>query len=512
MAQPPWGNQLPGLADDQVGTSDLPENQYPWNQPSGSQLQPPIDTNSRPHSMQMRPGAIDQNCDQFSGLHAVPSPASVESTFPQPARFLSSSASFNGNMVMPPASTSPQSVTNTWNMVSPQQPPQGNDLPPISPASSFVPVYHGHPTPHIHEQHALPEAVGESLDPEGEQVHDLDSCDTENFAPLCEFSRPCQMSPSPDGVHFRKIVSHLFGRNKASTKLFPDSVWVYYCRKHYQRARYRAEQWPFNQCELLMQSLDRMEQWGHVLCFELRLRRREALRADGQGERPAPTGLLGNGRRHPTAITAPVPEWLQREVGTGKSFDEIRNIVERIRTHLTKIKNEEDSKKLRRTKPNGGATLSKDDRKLAQNAAYHERNSLVRFPDIEILPTFDPLVIEEARQRSSQKKRAKKGGSEKSHEQEHTNGSEEYSEDDEEIFEDGAAASGQGVAKALSWSLVFPLKEPSKSPSTRKRDKRPANANPITHGHLNFGAWWRSISWIEKVTQRSSIISTVNVR
>lgn len=363
----------------------------------------------------------------------------------------------------------PQSVTNTWNMVSPQQPPQGNDLPPISPASSFVPVYHGHPTPHIHEQHALPEAVGESLDPEGEQIHDLDSCDTENFAPLCEFSRPCQMSPSPDGVHFRKIVSHLFGRNKASTKLFPDSVWVYYCRKHYQRARYRAEQWPFNQCELLMQSLDRMEQWGHVLCFELRLRRREALRADGQGERPAPTGLLGNGRRHPTAITAPVPEWLQREVGTGKSFDEIRNIVERIRTHLTKIKNEEDSKKLRRTKPNGGAALSKDDKKLAQNAAYHERNSLVRFPDIEILPTFDPLVIEEARQRSSRKKRAKKGGSEKSHEQEHTNGSEEYSEDDEEIFEDDAAASGQGRRKGAKLVTRVSAKGAIKKPLDKKK-------------------------------------------
>jgi hypothetical protein len=239
-------------------------------------------------------------------------------------------------------------------------------------------------------------------------------------------------------VHFRKIVSHLFGRNKASTKLFPDYVWVYYCRKHYQRARYRAEQWPFSQCELLLQSLDRMEEWGKVLFFELRLRRREALRADGQGERPTPTGLLRNGRRHPTPITAPVPEWLQREVGTEKSFYDIRQIVHRIRSYLTRLKREEDHKKITRGKPSGAATLSKDSKKLAHNAAYREKNSLVRFPDIEILPTFHPRVLEEARQRASEKKRGNKDGSDGTNEQEEPNVQEEYSEDEGEDIKENS--------------------------------------------------------------------------
>jgi hypothetical protein len=151
-----------------------------------------------------------------------------------------------------------------------------------------------------------------------------------------------------------------------------------------------------------------MESWGYVLNFELRLRRREALRNDGQGEKPTPTGLLRNGRRHPTAITAPVPEWLRREVGTNKSFAEIREIVKRIRSYLTRLQEEEDSKKQQQSKQNGTVSFSKDEKKVAHNAAGRERNSLVRFPDIEILPTFHPDVMEDARRRAAEKKRGVK--------------------------------------------------------------------------------------------------------
>jgi hypothetical protein len=171
-----------------------------------------------------------------------------------------------------------------------------------------------------------------------------------------------------------------------------------------------VEQWPFNQCELLLQSLDRMEAWGSVLSFELRLRQREALRIDGQ--EPTPAGILRNGRRHPTAITAPVPEWLHREIGTNKSFDKIRDIVKHIRAYLTRLQEQEDPKKQQHARPNHrGMTLSKDKKKATHNAAYRERNSLVRFPDIEILlPTFHPNVLEDARRRSAKKNRAIKEG------------------------------------------------------------------------------------------------------
>ncbi|EPS27064.1 hypothetical protein PDE_02005 [Penicillium oxalicum 114-2] len=245
------------------------------------------------------------------------------------------------------------------------------------------------------------------------------------FTPICEFSQPCRMGPSPDGVHFRKVVSHLFGRNKASTKLFPESVWIFYCRKHYQRARYRAEQWPFNQCELLLQSLDRMERWGYVRSFELRLRRREAMRTDGQADRPGPSGLLGSGRRHPTAFTAPshtpqnqpekdemaptrvlasgrrrpialiapVPEWLQREVGINKIFDDIRHLVGQIREYLSNFREYET-----RLKQAQGVS----DARLSASPYHERRTTAVRFPDIEILPTFYPSAIEHPQRRSSQ--------------------------------------------------------------------------------------------------------------
>jgi hypothetical protein len=212
-----------------------------------------------------------------------------------------------------------------------------------------------------------------------------------------------------------------------------------------------------------------MEEWGNVLFFELRLRRREALRADGQGERPTTTGLLRNGRRHPTAITAPVPEWLQREVGTEKSFNDIRHIVKRIRAYLTRLKQEEDSKKIARAKPSSAAALSKDDKKIAQNAAYRERNSLVRFPDIEILPTFHPRVLEEARQRSSQKKRGNKDGSEGATEQEELKEREEYSEDDGGDFEENAETSGQGRRKTLKLVTRVSSKGAIKKPAGKKR-------------------------------------------
>lgn len=451
MCQPPWQGQLPGVLDSEIGTSDFPNKDFPWNQEPAVPPTEPVDGHAHLQPMVMDREMTGQGHENSSDNHATIATEAVQSSSPHSQRDLPVTPNhIDGNVVMPPGCW-------IWQPMGLSQ----NKLPPISslgfgqylsdtwnsPASQLPPFPYGgqpasSPTPSdvaelerlggcVHEK-SLPETASESLEPRPEETKDHD-CEAHDFVPLCEFSRPCKMSPSPDGVHFRKIVSHLFGRNKASTKLFPDYVWVYYCRKHYQRARYRAEQWPFNQCELLMQSLDRMEEWGKVLFFELRLRRREALRADGLGERPTPTGLLRNGRRHPTAITAPVPEWLQREVGTEKSFYDIRSIVRRIRSYLARLKREEDRKKVARGKPSGDATLSKDAKKVAHNAAYRERNSLVRFPDIEILPTFHPRVLEEARMRASQKKRGSHNGSEGANERE------EYSEDEGEDIEEKSA-------------------------------------------------------------------------
>ncbi|PKX98084.1 putative pathogenicity factor [Aspergillus novofumigatus IBT 16806] len=259
----------------------------------------------------------------------------------------------------------------------------------------------------------------------------------ETQEPACEFTHPCttstnssntSTSTSPSGTasgggNPRKLISHIFGRNKTSTKLFPQQVWVHYCRKHYQRARYRSRAWPFTQCELLLDSLARMEAWGGVQSFEVVLRRREVQRLSssssaerqgtamegvavalrkgrGRGGRSSITstsvsaacasgqedeeeyeddeeessgGRKKKGRRAPRIKACPVPEWLRAETGPGKSFAEIRAIVERIREDLT-----EQHRQIQKSKGNG------------------KSKEQVLFPDIEILPTFREWVLEQA--------------------------------------------------------------------------------------------------------------------
>lgn len=495
MSRPPWKDQLPGVPDSQVGSSDFSTQDFPWNHQPAYPTPESVDRHAHHGPLVVNRTRTSQGQENSSNSHAIIATGATKVLSPESQIDLPVTPSHvDGNMVVHRGCWVWQPTESSQHQLPYQLPPIssldfGQYLPDTSnatTASQLPPFTNGgrptsSPTPFdaaeferlsgcIYDQ-SLPETASESLEPRPKenQDHDCEShdCEAHSFAPLCEFSCPCKMSPSPDGVHFRKIVSHLFGRNKASTKLFPEHVWVYYCRKHYQRARYRAEQWPFNQCELLMQSLDRMEEWGNVLFFELRLRRREALRADGQGERPAPTGFLRNGRRHPTAITAPVPEWLQREVGTEKSFDDIRRIVQKIRSYLTRLKKEEDNKKMPRGRPSGAATLSKNDKKVAHNAAYREKNSLVRFPDIEILPTFHPRVLEEARQRTSQKKRGNKDGSEADTEQEEPNVREEYSEAEGGDIKEN---SGQGRRrKGLKPVSRVSAKGAIKKPTAKKR-------------------------------------------
>ncbi|PGH35313.1 hypothetical protein GX50_01893 [[Emmonsia] crescens] len=92
---------------------------------------------------------------------------------------------------------------------------------------------------------------------------------------------PCQFSGeacSTESNHYRKVISHIFGRNKKCTVGIPQYVWIHYCRKHYQRARYRTAEWPFRQCDLAVDTIQNMRAWGGVESFNLQLRRRETWR------------------------------------------------------------------------------------------------------------------------------------------------------------------------------------------------------------------------------------------
>ncbi|KAF7712924.1 Uncharacterized protein PECH_002350 [Penicillium ucsense] len=165
--------------------------------------------------------------------------------------------------------------------------------------------------------------------------------------PICEFVVPCMAGPSSDGHRFRKV-----------------------------RCRYRAAEWPFTQCELLLQTLDRMEMWGQVRSFELRLRLRETRRRNEESPEPGSTTGLPERGRHSRTITAPVPEWLQEEVGADKSFYDIRHLIQRIRQYL--LESERDQQEQQAL---GSTTPSSQGPRRGSSAH-------VMFPDIEIISTF----------------------------------------------------------------------------------------------------------------------------
>lgn len=265
---------------------------------------------------------------------------------------------------------------------------------------------HLSPSPLSGSLQADPSSSPTVTTPTTPRMHRKGSSSVSSSTIRCEFSEgPC----ATGGENLRKVISHIFGRNKSCTKLCPDHVWVHYCRKHYQRARYRASLWPFTQCDLLMDSLGRMQSWGGIESFELVLRKRETKRTQGTNDAAAaaaattaaddqdafaagaqtpelmsPTSAVGSpasfhstpasaaasqsgtttnsrrnstGKKSPTIPPSPVPDWLRQEVGPNKSFDEIRDIIERLRVWMA----------------------------AEQNAGHK-----ISFPDIEILPKFRP--------------------------------------------------------------------------------------------------------------------------
>jgi len=86
---------------------------------------------------------------------------------------------------------------------------------------------------------------------------------------------PRDDNPNGDGPLGRKVISQYFGRNKASTRLIPDEVWHYFCRKDYQRQTYDAKKsGPAFAAFVISQvrdQLQRMRVWRPDAQFEVAL-------------------------------------------------------------------------------------------------------------------------------------------------------------------------------------------------------------------------------------------------
>ncbi|KAK1716928.1 hypothetical protein BDP67DRAFT_609495 [Colletotrichum lupini] len=176
----------------------------------------------------------------------------------------------------------------------------------------------------------------------------------------CMYIENCDTGSQP-----RKAISHIFGRNKLCTRMIPAHVWVHFCRKHYQRSRYRnAHEYSKLQVDLVQKQIARVQQWsdeneragkaGVVNSWSLAIRKREQKRLEDKKESKKRAyqdesedeqldGAMLNG----TAV----PEWLLSKCGAGYTTVAIQEIVAQLKTEI-----------------DGG--------------------SLSQIPDIEILPTI----------------------------------------------------------------------------------------------------------------------------
>ncbi|PYH84770.1 hypothetical protein BO82DRAFT_399188 [Aspergillus uvarum CBS 121591] len=115
-------------------------------------------------------------------------------------------------------------------------------------------------------------------------------------APIrCAYTRTCTTTTPGHPQHYRKLISHIFGRNKHSTKQIPVTLWCcYYCRKHYQRARYRErDTWALTQCFWVGQMLLRLRSLPDLVGFRVQLRLRQQQQQHSKtGDKPVVPGWL----------------------------------------------------------------------------------------------------------------------------------------------------------------------------------------------------------------------------
>lgn len=169
---------------------------------------------------------------------------------------------------------------------------------------------------------------------------------------ICMYIENCDT-----GSPTRKAISHIFGRNKACTRMIPDFVWVHYCRKHYQRTRYRNHQeYAKLQSDLVQRQLERLHEWSEenrhkgqgavIIDWTLAPRKREQKRLDGLKNRKRPANAAADReesgsepdvedapQRRATPSTA-APGWLVARFGTSYKIDELMDIFYRLQADI----------------------------------------------------------------------------------------------------------------------------------------------------------------------------------
>ncbi|MCJ1466490.1 hypothetical protein MMC07_005109 [Pseudocyphellaria aurata] len=150
----------------------------------------------------------------------------------------------------------------------------------------------------------------------------------------------------------RKVVSHVFGRNKTCTMQIPESCTISWCRQHYQRFRYRSkENWIKIQIDIIRRQLDRIENWGGAMSWTIDWGKGEKEAIDVENavitQRVNSASYYGNATgftainqtRTANALEKPFDEsqsttssirFLQSHMGAGKSINEVRATVDAV--------------------------------------------------------------------------------------------------------------------------------------------------------------------------------------
>ena len=150
---------------------------------------------------------------------------------------------------------------------------------------------------------------------------------------LCQYTSQCNTG-SRD---YRKVISHIFGRNKKCTTQIPDSCWIIYCRKHYQRTRYRTtkaqrQNYFLIQFDNLARQLTKMEEWGGVRSWEIGLRKkeREILNAEDSALAQLQTTGASIDNETVARVHRCPDRYLLAYVGDNKTYADVRHFTRAV--------------------------------------------------------------------------------------------------------------------------------------------------------------------------------------
>ena len=180
----------------------------------------------------------------------------------------------------------------------------------------------------------------------GTNIADTDDDTSQVIDELCEAVPTCVAN---SGDH-RKVVSHIFGRNKTCTRDLPQDLWISWCRKHYQRLKYRAEgaeettDWRWRQMELVRDQLQIFEKWDKVRSWTIALRKAERIAlAKMRKEAKMNKDSVIDTNKQPLYWA----RFLVPYLGSNKTFAQVREVLDAIEHKFDEEgKNKENKERL----------------------------------------------------------------------------------------------------------------------------------------------------------------------